>query len=66
MSAYHHNLLQKDYGVDDLKMNNYGFTSDDSMTLAINTRETMGGLFLANPCPMSDEECADIFDKSYR
>lgn len=29
-------------------------------------RETMGGLFLANPCEMSDAECAAIFEKSYR
>jgi len=35
------------------------------MTLAVNARETMGGLFFANPCPMLDEECAGIFDKSY-
>lgn len=58
--------LQKDCGVDDLKMSDYGFTPDESMTLAVNARETMGGLFLANPCEMTDEECAGIFDKSYR
>ena len=39
---------------------------DECMTLAVNARETMGGLFLANPCPMSDEECAGIFEKAYR
>lgn len=58
--------LQKDYGVDDLNMSDYGFTPDESMTLAVNARETMGGLFLANPCEMTDAECAGIFDKSYR
>lgn len=58
--------LQKDCGVDNLKMSDYGFTPDESMTLAVNARETMGGLFLSNPCDMSDEECAGIFDKSYR
>lgn len=58
--------LQKDCGVDDLKMSDYGFEPGESMTLAVNARETMGGLFLANPCEMSDEECAAIFDKSYR
>ena len=58
--------LQKDCGVDDLKMSDYGITSDECMTLAVNARETMGGLFLANPCPMSDEECAGIFKKAYR
>lgn len=58
--------LQKDCGVDNLKMSDYGFEKSESMTLAVNARETMGGLFLSNPCPMSDEECAEIFDKSYR
>ncbi len=58
--------LQKDCGVDDLKMSDYGITTDECMTLAVNARETMGGLFLANPCPISDEECAGIFEKAYR
>lgn len=58
--------LQKECGVADLKMSDYGFEKSESMTLAVNARETMGGLFLSNPCPMSDEECAAIFDKSYR
>ena len=57
---------QKDCGVDDLKMSDYGITTNEFMTLAVNARETMGGLFLANPCPMSDEECAGIFEKAYR
>ena len=42
------------------------YRNDECMTLAVNARETMGGLFLANPCPMSDEECAGIFEKAYR
>lgn len=58
--------LQKDCGVADLKMSDYGITADECMTFAINARETMGGLFLANPCSMSDEECAGIFEKAYR
>lgn len=58
--------LQKVCGVDNLKMSDYGFDKSESITLAINARETMGGLFLSNPCPMSDKECAEIFDKSYK
>ena len=58
--------LQEDCGVADLKMSDYGIAVDECMTLAVNARETMGGLFLANPCPMSDEECAGIFEKAYR
>lgn len=58
--------LQEECGVADLKMSEYGFLPEEAMTLAVNSRETMGGLFLANPCPMTDEECAGIFEKSYR
>lgn len=58
--------LQKVCGVADLKMSDYGMKKEECMTLAVNARETMGGLFLANPCPMSDEECAGIFEESYR
>ena len=58
--------LQKACGVADLKMSDYGMKKEECMTLAVNARETMGGLFLANLCPMSDEECAGIFEKSYR
>lgn len=58
--------LRKECGVDDPKMSDYGFKPEESMTLAVNARKTMGGLFLANPCEMSEEECAVIFDKSYR
>ena len=58
--------LQAACGVADLKMSDYGIAPEEAMTLAVNARETMGGLFLANPCPMSDEECAAIFMKSYR
>lgn len=58
--------LQKDCGVDELRMSDYGITPDECMTLAKNARETMGGLFLANPCELSDEECAKIFERSYR
>ena len=58
--------LQEACGVADLKMSDYGFAKDEAMTLAVNARETMGGLFLANPCPLSDEACAGIFEKSYR
>lgn len=58
--------LQKACGVDNLKMSDYGITKDECMTLAVNARETMGGLFLANPCEMSDKDCAGVFEKAYR
>lgn len=58
--------LQKACHVDDLKMSDYGFTTNEFYQLAVNARETMGGLFLANPCEMNDQECAGIFERSYR
>lgn len=59
-------LLQKECGVDNLKMSDFGFDKSECMTLAINARETMGGLFEANPCELSDEDCAGIFERSYK
>jgi len=58
--------LQKDCGVDDLKMSDYGFDKSECMTLAINARETMGGLYAANPYDATDEDIAGIFERSYK
>lgn len=58
--------LQKECGVADLKMSDYGITPDEFGTLAKNARETMGGLFSANPCEMTHEDCVRIFEESYR
>lgn len=58
--------LQDDCGVGDLKMSDYGFMPDEAMTLAKGARSMQGGLFEANPCEMTDEDCAGIFEKSYR
>ena len=58
--------LQQACGVDNLKMSDYGIGRDECMTLARNARETMGGLYAANPCELSDEDCAAIFERAYR
>ena len=58
--------LQKDCGVDNLKMSDYGFAKSESMTLAKGARSMQGGLFAANPCEMTDEDCASIFEKAYK
>lgn len=57
--------LQEQCNVADLKMSDYGIRPDEFMTLAQNARATMGGLFEADRVPLSDEECAAIFEKSY-
>ena len=58
--------LQEACGVADLKMSDYGIRPDEFLTLAENAKATMGGLFQCDPAPMSIEECAKIFEKSYR
>lgn len=58
--------LQEECGVADLKMSDYGIMPEEFMTLAKNARATMGGLFFCDRVPMSDEECAAIFEKAYR
>lgn len=58
--------LQKACGVDNLKMSDYGIEKSECMAFAVNARETMGGLFLANPCEMTDADCAGVFEKAYR
>lgn len=58
--------LQKACGVDNLKMSDYGFDKSECMKIARNARETMGGLYPANPCEMTDEDVAGVLERSYR
>lgn len=58
--------LQDECDVANLKMSDYGFTPNESMTLAKGARLMQGGLFKTNPCEVTDEDCAAIFNKSYR
>ena len=58
--------LQEACGVADLKMSDYGIQKEECMTLAKNARATMGGLFMSDPVQMTDEECAAIYEKSWR
>ncbi len=43
-----------------------GFTPDEFDRIAIDAKETIGGLFLANPCELGHEDCVEIFRKSFR
>ena len=58
--------LQKDCDVTDLKMSDFGIQESELDVLARNARETMGGLFGADPCELSHEQCVAIYQKSYR
>lgn len=58
--------LEKACGVDGLKMSDFGISYEEADALARNARETMGGLFLANPCEMTHEDCAGVFQRAWR
>ncbi len=58
--------IQKDCGVDNLKMSDYGIKPDEFDKIARNARETMGGLFMANPCEMKHEDVVEVLRKSYK
>lgn len=58
--------LQKVCGVDNLSMADAGIMKDELDAIARNARETMGGLFNADPSPLSHEDCVKILENSYR
>ena len=62
--SYYGNL-QKTCGVDNLRMSDYGITPDEFQKIAKNARETMGGLYAANPYEMTDEDVVEILKKSF-
>ena len=58
--------LQKDCGVADLKMSDYGIKPEEFMDMAKNARSTMGSLFDSDPVPISDEDVVAIYTASYK
>lgn len=58
--------LQRDCGVDGLKMSDYGITPDEFEKMAINAKDSMGWLFTCDRVDMSVEECVAVYGKSYR
>ena len=58
--------LQKDCGVDQLKMSDYGIKHEEIPAIAENARVTMGGLFQVDPCSITHEDTIKILEESYR
>ena len=48
------------WGVAELKMTDFGFIFDELDKIAVNARETMGGLFLVDPCDLDHDGCVNI------
>lgn len=58
--------LQTECGVNKLNMSDYGIDPKEFNMLAANAKATMGGLFLADPAPLSNEDVVKILSESYR
>jgi alcohol dehydrogenase len=57
--------LQKACGVDSLKMSDYRIGKEELPKLIANARETMGRLFDVDPMVLTDEDCLQIYARSY-
>lgn len=58
--------LQEECGVADLKMSDYGIKPDEFPKMAQNAKDTMGGLFMCDRIELTNEDCVDIYQKSYK
>ncbi len=58
--------LQKECGVADLKMSDYGITPDEFETLARNAMDTMGRLFDCDRERLTLDDCVKIYKESFR
>jgi alcohol dehydrogenase len=58
--------LQKDCGVADLKMSDYGIKEDELRTLAQNARSTMAKNFSVERVLLSEDDCVAIYKDSYK
>lgn len=58
--------LQEDCGVADLKMSDYGITTDEFPKMAQNAMDTLGVNFANDMVPLSIEDCVKIYTESYK
>lgn len=58
--------LQRDCGVDQLKMSDYGIKQEELSKYVVNAKEAMGRLFALDPAPLTDDDVLRIYQESYR
>lgn len=58
--------LQKDCGVDELKMSDYGIEPQEFEKMAKNAKDCMGFLFACDRCDLTIEDCVAIYQSSYK
>ena len=49
-----------------LKMSDYGIAKEEVPKMVQNARDTLGVNFGNDPCPLTNEDCVAIYEKSYR
>jgi alcohol dehydrogenase len=59
-------MLQKECGVDELKMSDYGIKKDEIQKLAENAKFSMGGLFDMDRYSLTVQETIAIMEASYK
>ena len=59
-------IMQRECGVDNVKLSDWGITPADFERFATNATETMGGLFDFDPRFLTREEIIDIYQQSYK
>ncbi len=58
--------LQKDCGVDQIALSEWGVQPDEFVALAQNARATMGGLFSVDRRELTEQDVVEIYAESYR
>ncbi len=58
--------LEKDCGVDGLKMSDYGITPEEFPKMVKHAKDTMPALFGFDPIELSDEDCIKIYTEAYK
>lgn len=58
--------MQKECNVYQLKLSDWGVKEEELPLMVQNARDTMGSLFTLDPCPLTDEEVLQIYQKSFR
>lgn len=58
--------LQRECGVAEFKMSDYGISKSEAATIAKGARVMQGGLYAANPCEMTDADCAGVIERSFK
>ena len=59
-------IMQRECGVENVKLSDWGITPADFDRFATNATETMGGLFDFDPRFLTREEIIDIYQQSYK